>query len=323
VLVRARLFLNYLREVGVGSSACDEHTESAQPWLATAFLDWLRQHRGVSEATCSLYRRVVVDLLRTLGDDPRHFTAATLRAFVFDRAGRHGRSAANNLGKALRMFLRYLIATGACPSGLLAAIPTFAHWRLASLPRYLPASEVERIVAACDPRTSLGSRDRAIVLLLARLGLRAGDIVALELHDINWQEASLRLVGKGRRETRLPLSQEVGDALLTYLDFRRPWPDVNTLFLPTRAPMHRPLSSRAVSTIVARAIQRAGVAAPSKGAHVLRHSAATAMLRQGIPLEDIGAILRHRSIETTAHYAKVDLASLRQVAQPWPEESSC
>jgi site-specific recombinase XerD len=323
VLFRAMRFLDYLHQVGVVSSTGDEHTESGMPRLVTSFFDWLQQHRGASQSTCYVYGRVVADLLQTLGDDSRRFTAAKLRAFVLDRGGRHGRSAANNVVKALRMFLRYLIATGQCSSCLIAAIPTLAHWRLSSLPRYLPASDVERIVAACDPSTTLGSRDRAIMLLLARLGLRAGDIVALQLTDINWHEASLRVVGKGRRETRLPLSQEVGDAILRYLEFRGAGSDVDTLFLPTRAPMHRPLSSQAVSTIVARAIQRAGVIAPSKGAHLLRHSAATEMLRQGLSLEDIGAILRHRSAETTAHYAKVDLAALRKVTQPWPEETSC
>jgi len=283
----------------------------------------LQQHRGSSRSTCRVYGRVVVDLLQTLGDDTNQFTADKLQTFAFDRAGRHGASAANTVAKALRMFLRYLIATGQCSSYLLAAIPTFAHWRLSSMPRYLPASDVERIIEACDPSTLLGSRDRAILLLLARLALRAGDIVALQLTDINWDEASLRVVGKGRRETRLPLTQEVGDAILTYLQLRGTQPGVEALFLPTHAPMNRPLSSVAVSTIVARSIKRAGVVAPSKGAHLLRHSAATEMLRQGLSLEDIGAVLRHRSVETTAHYAKVDLTLLLEITQPWPTGTSC
>lgn len=301
----------------------DEHTDSASPQLITSFFDWLQQHRGTSQSTCHIYGRVVVDLLQTLGDDPNRFTAAELQAFALTRAGRHGRSAANNVAKALRMFLRYLIATGQCSSYLLTAIPTFAHWRLSSMPRYLPATDVERIIESCDSSTLLGARDRAILLLLARLALRAGDIVVLKLTDINWNEACLCFVGKGRRETRLPLTQEVGDAILTYLQLRGIRPGVDALFLSTRAPMDRPLSSVAVSTIVARAIKRAGVLAPSKGAHLLRHSAATQMLRQGLSLEDIGTVLRHHSVETTAHYAKVDLTLLREIAQPWPEVTSC
>ena len=323
VLFRAMRFLEYLHQAGVVSSIGDEHSDSVSPQLVTSFFDWLQQHRGTSQSTCRIYGRVVVDLLQTLGDDPNRFTAAELQAFALNRAGRHGRSAANIVAKALRMFLRYLIATGQCSSYLLSTIPTFAHWRLSSMPRYLPVTDVERIIEACDSNTLLGARDRAILLLLARLALRAGDIVVLQLTDINWDEASLRFVGKGRRETRLPLTQEIGDAILTYLQVRGTRPGVGALFLSTRAPMDRPLSSVAVSTIVARAIKRAGVVAPSKGAHLLRHSAATEMLRQGLSLEDIGAVLRHRSVETTAHYAKVDLILLREITQPWPEVTSC
>jgi site-specific recombinase XerD len=323
VFFGAKRFLEYLHQIGVVSSIGDKHTDSASPQLMTSFFDWLQQHRGTSQSTCRIYGRVVVDLLQTLGDDPNRFTAADLQAFALNRAGRHGRSAANNVAKALRMFLRYLIASGQCSSYLIAAIPTFAHWRLSSMPRYLPASDVERIIEACNPSKLVGARDRAILLLLARLALRAGDIVVLQLTDINWDEASFRLVGKGRRETRLPLIQEVGDAILTYLQLRGTRPGVDAIFLSTRAPMNRPLSSVAVSTIVARAIKRAGVVAPSKGAHLLRHSAATEMLRQGLTLEHIGTVLRHRSVDTTAHYAKVDQTLLRQITQPWPEETSC
>ena len=323
VFFGAKRFLEYLHQIGVVSSIGDEHTDSASPQLMTSFFDWLQQHRGTSQTTCRIYGRVVVDLLQTLGDDPNRFTATDLQAFALNRAGRHGRSAANNVAKALRMFLRYLIATGQCSSYLIAAIPTFAHWRLSSMPRYLPSSDVERIIEACDPSTLVGARDRAILLLLSRLALRAGDIVVLQLADINWDEASFRFVGKGRSETRMPLTQEVGDAILTYLQLRGTLPGVGALFLSTHAPMDRPLSSVTVSAIVARAIKRAGVVAPSKGAHLLRHSAATEMLRQGLPLEDIGTVLRHRSVETTAHYAKVDLTLLREITRPWPEVTSC
>ena len=323
VFFGAKRFFEYLHRIGVVPPIGDKDTDSVSPQLITSFFDWLQQHRGTSQSTCRIYGRVVVDLLQTLGDDPNQFTTADLQAFALNRAGRHGRSAANNVAKALRMFLRYLIATEQCPSYLLAAIPTFAHWRLSSMPRYLPASDVERIIEACDPSTLVGARDRAILLLLSRLALRAGDIVVLQLADINWDEASLRFMGKGRRETLLPLTQDVGDAILAYLQLRGTRPGVGALFLSTRAPMDRPLSSVAVSTIVARAIKRSGVVAPSKGAHLLRHSAATEMLRQGLTLEDIRTVLRHRSVDTTAHYAKVDLTLLREVTQPWPESTSC
>jgi integrase/recombinase XerD len=321
-LTGARRFLAYLREAGAVPSADDTDGRCQSPLVAT-FLHWMQQHRGATASTLSNYGRVATDLLRTLGDDPQQFTAASLQAFVFDHAKRYKRSTTNNLVTALRMFLRYLTAEGLCAVDLSAAIPTLAHWCLSSLPRFLPVADVERIVAACNPRTSLGVRDRAIVLLLARLGLRAGDITALRLTDVDWHAASLLVAGKGRYEARLPLSQEVGDALLAYLEVRPVRGDTDRLFLRACAPHQRPLTSRAVSSIVARAIQRAGVIAPSHGAHILRHSAATAMLEQGASLEDIRLILRHRSIDTTMHYAKVDLSLLRQIAQPWPEDNLC
>jgi len=218
------------------------------------------------------------------------------------------------------MFLRFLIAEGQCAGGLDAAIPTVAHWRLASLPRYLPAKDVERLIASCDRASAVGRRDRAILLLLARLGLRAGDIAHLRLSDIDWKGASIQVCGKGRRQARLPLSQEVGQAIVAYLKKGRPRTNADTVFVSAVAPITPFASYCAVSSIVDRHLRCAGVVRPSRGAaHLLRHSLATSMLRQGTSLQDIAAILRHSSIETTQIYAKVDIPSLRQIAQTWPE----
>jgi site-specific recombinase XerD len=218
------------------------------------------------------------------------------------------------------MFLRFLIAEGQCAVGLDAAIPTVAHWRLASLPRYLPPKDVERLIASCDRASAGGRRDRAILLLLARLGLRAGDIVHLRLSDIDWKDASIQVCGKGRRHTRLPLSDEVGQAIVAYLKKGRPRTNADTLFTRCRAPFRAFGSSSAVSDVVDNALRRAGVVRPSRGAaHLLRHSLATSLLWQGASLEDIGAVLRHSSVETTQIYAKVDIPTLRKIAQPWPE----
>jgi len=221
---------------------------------------------------------------------------------------------------ALRAFMRFLIAVGLCPVGLDAAIPTVACWHLSTLPRYLQAKEVERIVASCRADTAVGIRDRAIVLLLARLALRAGDIVHLRLNDIDWREGWIRVCGKGRRETRLPLLQEVGEAIVSYVKGSRPPVETDILFLRSRAPLRGFTGHAAISVIVAKAMHRAGVVCPRGAAHVLRHSAATAMLRQGASLQDIAVVMRHRSIETTSIYAKVDILSLREIAQPWPVE---
>jgi integrase/recombinase XerD len=189
---------------------------------------------------------------------------------------------------------------------------------------FLEASDVERVIASCNVQTKLGTRNRAIILLLARLGLRAGDVISLRLKDIDWNQATIRVAGKGRREVMLPLTQEIGDALLQYLQWRRdPLHENDHFFVSDRAPL-RPLSAHGtVSVMVARALRHAGVHSPVRGAHVLRHSAATTMLRQGVSLQAISALLRHRSIETTEIYAKVDTRLLRLVAQPWPEVRSC
>ena len=225
---------------------------------------------------------------------------------------------------AVRMFLRFLIADGKCAAGLEGSIPVLAHWRLSSLPRYLQSDEVELVIASCDPSTAVGKRDRAILLLLARLGLRAGDLVQLRLGDIDWKEAGISVSGKGRRQTMMPLTQEIGDAIASYIKDGRPQTAVDALFIRSRAPFRALANHAAISMIAAQAMRRAGVVCPSRGAaHVLRHSVASSMLRQGASLQEIAGVLRHRSTATTEIYAKVDVVNLRQIAQPWPEVKSC
>jgi integrase len=192
------------------------------------------------------------------------------------------------------------------------------------LPRYLSANDVERVIASCDQLSRRRLRDRAILLLLSRLGLRAGDVAALTLQDIDWAAGILHVSGKARRRVRLPLPQDVGDAILAYIEQERPRVEESTVFLTMIAPYKAFSASGNVSTVVARALERAGITdAPSTGASLLRHSAATAMLRSGATLEAVGTVLRHRSLDMTAHYAKVDIAMLKLVAQPWPGEQTC
>jgi len=297
----ARVFLRHLQEMAVIPAADRDVTAATTPPLFAGFCDWMRQHHGVQDTTLNTYRRTILNALRALGPNPQRFEAAGLRAFV-----------------------RYLIAQGECQVGLDAAIPTIAGWRLSALPRYLPAADVERVLAACDSATVAGARDRAILLLLARLGLRAGDIYALRLGDIDWAGATVQVLGKSRRMVQLPLPQEVGDALSHYLATARPAVKSDHLFLRVATPVGPfAKNSTAVSDIVERAIHRAGVCAPAHGAHLLRHSAATALLADGASLESIAVLLRHRSLDTTAHYAKVDVKLLRELAQPWPEVSPC
>lgn len=263
-------------------------------------------------------------MLKRLGEEPDKFDARSLREFVLEVSQRRGLAAAKTCTTALRMFLRFLIAEGRCAAGLDAAIPILAHWRLATLPRYLEADDVERLIASCDSASPVGLRDRAILLLLARLGLRAGDIVQLRLDDIDWKGAWIHVCGKSRRRTRLPLTDEVGQAVVAYLEAGRPPTDTDVLFVRCRAPVQAFASHCAVSVIVDQAFRRAGVRRPSRGAaHLLRHTLATSMLRHGASLQDIALLLRHRSIATTQIYAKVDVVALRKIAQPWPEVQPC
>jgi site-specific recombinase XerD len=201
------------------------------------------------------------------------------------------------------------------------AIPCFASWQLSSVPKFLAAEDVERIIQSCGDY-GFGLRDKPVLLLLARLGLRASEVAQLKFMDIDWRNGSIAVCGKGRRHETLPLPQEVGDAILLYLNQGRPSLKVPQVFITVRPPL-RALTRASVTHIVRSALSRTGIKAPINGAHVLRHSAATTMLRQGATLAGVGAILRHRSPMTTAHYAKVDFGLLSEIAQPWPEVPSC
>ncbi len=284
----------------------------------------MQQQRGTCASTVANYEVHLRLLVARLGDDPRTWDARGLREFVLEGSRTCGWAAAKKRTTALRMFLRFLVAEGLCPSALAGAVPVLAHRRLSSLPRYLPAADVERVIVSCDRATVLGQRDRAILLLLARMGLRAGDVVHLRITDIDWKAAWIMVSGKSRRETRLPLTHEVGEALSAYLTSGRPPTDADAVFVRSRAPFHAFRSHCAVSVIVARAFARARISRPSRGAaHLLRHSAATAMLRHGASLQEVAVVLRHRSVTTTEIYAKVDVTTLSQIAQPWPEVASC
>lgn len=322
LFVGARHFVRFLERSGFIAPAAPATAQHPAPELLAAFGDWMRTHRGTTDATLKGYRLTIIALLQTLGGQPERFEAKSLRNFVLERAGQQGIARAKTVVTAVRMFLRFLIAVGRCQPGLDQAIPTIAHWRLSSLPKYLPAEAVERVLMSCDVTTAIGLRDRAVLLLLARLGLRAGDVAALKWGDIDWHDGTLCVAGKNRRHTRLPLPQEVGDAMLDYAEHQRPCIPSEHVFLTVTAPLKQ-ASPQTISQIAARALHRADVESPIYGAHVLRHSAATQMLRQGASLPSIGAVLRHASVETTAHYAKVDIALLQDVARAWPEAQPC
>lgn len=316
---RARRFARFLGTLGLVPVAAPKPA-AVDPFVAR-FGEWLRRHRGLSERTIARHVRMVSRLLPALGADPRNYDAVRVRAVILDEGRRCSAAYVKTMAMALRGYLRFLAARGECRLGLDHAVPPTPDWRLSALPRYLSQDDVARLIEACDLSQPRGIRDRAILLLLARLGLRAHDVWAMEISDVDWAAGMIRVRGKRRREVRLPLPQGAGDALLAYIERARPSVDAPRVFLRSMAPFAAFATSSIISTIVCSALRRAGTTnAPSQGAHLLRHSAATAMLRAGATLETIGAVLRHESPDSTAHYAKVDVMTLRLVAQPWPKD---
>jgi site-specific recombinase XerC len=240
----AKLFITYLYSISILKPPPDTQHED-QPALINAFRSWLIQHRGLSPSTVYKYCRDASKLLTTLGEDTAQFNAKTLRHFLLESAKQQGSGASKTMISALRTFLRYLISQNKCQTGLDTAIPRIAKWRNAALPNYLQPFEVQRILDTCDISTIMGLRDKAIILLLVRLGLRAGDVTNLKLADIDWQDGSIIVAGKNSREVRLPLSQEVGDAIFNYLKHRRPVVG-DAVFIRTIAP-YRPFNSNQIT----------------------------------------------------------------------------
>ena len=269
-----------------------------------------------------MYQDMALDFIKALGDQPQLYTAKSIRNFVMERAKPHGIWRAKGITTSVRAFLRFLGGTGKCETALIYAVPTFASHQLQSVPRYIEPSDVKRVIDACVSNDANGLRDRAVILLLARLGLRASDVAHLTFKDIDWKNGKIALCGKGRRHEWLPLPQDIGDAILKYIQSGRPPLKIEQIFTKVDAPLG-PLTRATVTHIARSALRRAKIKAPINGAHVFRHSAATAMLREGVSLSGVGAVLRHRSPSTTAFYAKVDLGLLSQIAQAWPEVYSC
>lgn len=244
--------------------------------------------------------------------------AVDIVGFVQQQAAVLHVTASKQMTSALRSFLRYARYKGYIETDLTGAVPTVASWSMASIPKSLPRDQVELVLFSSDRHTATGKRDYAILLLLARLGLRAGEIVSLVLEDIDWQAGQITVHGKSGHRPQLPLPTDVGEALAIYLRDGRPRTSSRAVFLREKAPLCGFKGPAAVSCIVMRALARAGIATPRKGAHQFRHALATEMLRQGATLYEIGELLGHRCPDTTAIYAKVDLGSLRTLALPWP-----
>jgi site-specific recombinase XerD len=244
--------------------------------------------------------------------------AADVTGFVQRHAHQLSPGRAKLLVTALRSFFRYLHHRGDLGTNLAACVPAVPNWSFSGLPKFLPAGAVQSVLNHCDRQTSVGRRNYAILLLLARLGLGAGEVVGLSLEDVDWSAGEITIRGKGGRPAQLPLPADVGQALATYLHQDRPRCSSRRLFIRHKAPLAGFASSVAICSIVMRALKEAGVDSARKGAHLFRHTLATDLLRQGCSLDEIGELLRHRSPDTTAIYAKVDLQALRGLALPWP-----
>ena len=309
---------------GAGLVRAPEPAPDATPAAAllARYEHYLRVERALAPATVKGYRPFVraFVLERLAGDAtrPGDLRARDVRDFLLVRVRGMAPRYAQQMAIALRSLLRFLFVSGETDTDLAPAIPTVRQWRLSSVPRGLAAPDVERLLDACDRSSATGRRDHAILLLLARLGLRAGEVAALELDDLRWREGEIVVRGKGLVRDRLPLLPEVGAALTLYLRTDRPPGASRRVFLCMLAPQRGFAHTSSVSTIVARALARAGLAPATRGAHLLRHGLATALLRRGASLSEIGELLRHRSPATTEIYAKLDFDALRDVALPWP-----
>jgi integrase/recombinase XerD len=300
-----------------GSGRCAPEPVDA---LVEEFRGFLGGERGLASETVRCYgthaRAFLAWLPQPVDVALAELSAGLVTGYVVEYCRGRNVESAKAMVTALRSLLRFLHVTGRAPGPLTGAVPAVASWRLAGLPRRLSSGQVEALIEGCNTGSVVGVRDRALLVLLARLGLRTAEAAAVRLEDVDWRSGQILIRGKGNRVERLPLPQTVGEALAEYVTTTRPRCASRSVFLTVRGRPPRPLTAMAVRQIVARACTRAGL--PRLGAHRLRHTLASDLLRAGNSLPQVGQVLRHRSQLSTAIYAKVDTARLRDVARPWP-----
>jgi site-specific recombinase XerD len=314
-------FLHTLREQGAVPPQIKPPLSSKQR-LINNYERYLLEERGLTRATIannvSFIDQFLSARFREAPLNPSQLRAPDVIAFVRHHAHKLSPGRAQLLVTALRSFLRYLQHQGKITADLAVCVPTVARWSFAALPKFLSASSVQKVLDRSDRKTPVGRRNYAILLLLARLGVRACEVVVLNLEDIDWENARITIRAKGGRWNQLPLPADVGEALALYLRHGRPRCSCRRVFIRDRAPRQGFTGSQSICSVVRGALNRAGVESARKGAHLFRHSLATSMIRRGASLDEIGELLRHRSPNTTAIYAKVDLPALRPLALPWP-----
>jgi integrase/recombinase XerD len=315
-------FLQHLRIAGVVPPR--RSTSSPTELLVRQYLHHLSADRGLCARSIEVYAPFVraFVMAQRLPKRIASLDALAIRRYVLDQIRNRSVSFVKLLAAALRSFLRFVFLDGATKVDLSTAVPPVRRWRFAALPPLLARHEVERVIAAADRSTPRGRRAFAMVLLLARLGLRAGEIVALELDDICWSAGEIVVRGKGRRHDRLPLLEDVGEALAAYLRERGPSTS-RRVFLRRYAPRVGLSGPTAVCIVAREAVRRAGLHLEGRvGAHVFRHGLATGMIQRGASLAEISQVLRHRSVASTQLYAKVEFEALRSVALPWPSSEA-
>jgi integrase/recombinase XerD len=295
-------------------------TPAAQ--LQDEFRTYLQQERSLASPTVKNYLPFVGEFLAERFDagpvDLSSLCASDVTGFIRRRAASIHSRRVQLMTTALRSFLRFARYRGDFKADLAACVPAIANWSLSTIPRALPSEQVDMVLASCKRQTAMSRRDYAILLLLARLGLRACEVAALVLEDLDWQAGLITLHGKGGRHSQLPIPRDVGEAIADYLQNGRPRANSRCVFLRAKAPVVSFKGSQAIGSVVKHALARAGIDSLRKGTHQFRHGLACQMLRQGATLAEIGELLRHRSPQTTAIYAKVDIASLTTLALAWP-----
>lgn len=315
-------FLEDLRRRNVVAHRTPIVDESELGKILNRYEEHLRSERGLSTSTVINYRPFIRKfLVERFGDASFFFEelkASDISGFILRHAHTMSPKRAQGMTSAFRSFFRFLFGSGKLQSDLASSVPTVASWRLSTVPKYLVPEEVQRLLGACDRKTSVGRRNYAILLLLARLGLRAGEVVALKLEDIDWRIGEINIRGKGLFHDRMPLPPDVGEAVASYLSTDRPRCQTRQVFICMKAPHRGFAGPSTLTTIVRRALAHADLHPAFKGAHLLRHSLATSMLRSGATMSEIGEVLRHREPNTTEIYAKVDFNGLRSLAHRWP-----
>lgn len=317
-----RQLLQHLRGSGVVPHAAPTDYDSKRFAIESGFTEYLAHDRGLKQATIDTYLPIAGRFFSyKFGTEP--IVLADLHPrdvirFILQNTATVSAKHAQLIVCALRSFFRFLYQREETAIDLSPSALNVADWRLSGLPKFLEPEQVERLLQSCNQDTLIGRRDYVILLMLARLGLRAGDVVHMTLDDIDWEAGELIVRGKSYRQERLPLLKDIGEALVRYLSHGRPQCSSRRVFIRIKAPHKGFSSSVAICDIVKRALIRANLNPVFKGSHLLRHSLATQMLRGGATLAEIGQILRHQRLDTTQIYAKVDIAALRALAQPWP-----